>query len=89
MGLWNCPGWLGLHTVSKHAFGSYSSHFGAHRDCLSRILVGYGIAYASYLPWIHKDSRIRRQDPDALRPESRLYWLLYSKSESLKGVEVY
>lgn len=44
------------------------------------IIIGYGIAYVSFLPWIHKHTKIRKRDPDALQPESRLYWLLWSKS---------
>ncbi|KAJ5670821.1 uncharacterized protein N7477_006184 [Penicillium maclennaniae] len=41
------------------------------------ILVGYLIAYASFLPWIHRHCRVRERDPDALQPEVRLYWLLW------------
>lgn len=41
------------------------------------ILIGYLIAYFSFLPFIRRDLKIRRRDPDALQPESRLYWLLY------------
>ena len=44
-----------------------------------RILVGYIIAYFSFFPFIHRHRQIRRKDPDALQPEARLYWLLYSK----------
>lgn len=42
-----------------------------------RILVGYFIAYFSFLPWIHRHCRVRERDPDALQPEARLYWLLW------------
>ena len=42
------------------------------------ILIGYFIAYFSFFPFIHRDRQIRRKDPDALQPERRLYWLLYS-----------
>ncbi|KZF25243.1 MFS general substrate transporter [Xylona heveae TC161] len=42
------------------------------------IAVGYIIAYISFLPWIHKDRKIRRRDPDALQPETRLWWLLFT-----------
>ncbi|KAI9827353.1 MAG: hypothetical protein M1819_006996 [Sarea resinae] len=41
------------------------------------IMIGYFIAYFSFLPWIHKDRVIRRKDPDALLPEARLWWLLW------------
>ena len=41
------------------------------------ILLGYILAYSSFLPFIHRDRQIRRKDPDALQPERRLYWLLY------------
>ena len=50
------------------------------RLTLNRIIVGYVIAYLSFLPWIYKHTKIRERDPDALQPESRLYWLLWSKS---------
>ncbi|KAI9744986.1 MAG: hypothetical protein M4579_007674, partial [Chaenotheca gracillima] len=42
------------------------------------ILIGYFLAWWSFLPFIHKDRKIRRKDPDALQPERRLYWLLYT-----------
>ncbi|KAJ5178702.1 hypothetical protein N7492_001912 [Penicillium capsulatum] len=41
------------------------------------ILVGYFLAYFSFLPWIHRHCRVRERDPDALQPEVRLYWLLW------------
>lgn len=42
------------------------------------IVVGYCIAYATYFPWIARDRRTMRQHgPDAIQPESRLYWLLW------------
>ncbi|KAJ5567811.1 Major facilitator superfamily domain general substrate transporter [Penicillium sp. DV-2018c] len=43
------------------------------------LLVGYFIAYFSFLPWIYRHCKIRAQDPDALQPEARLYWLLWGK----------
>lgn len=42
-------------------------------------MVGYIIAYVSFFPWFHKHCRVRERDPDALQPEARLYWLLYSE----------
>ncbi|CAI7620538.1 hypothetical protein N7533_012825 [Penicillium manginii] len=41
------------------------------------ILVGYFIAYFSFIPWIAKHNRDRERDPDGLQPEARLYWLLF------------
>jgi len=41
------------------------------------IMIGYFIAWFSFFPFIRKDMRIRQRDPDALSPESRLYWLLW------------
>ena len=42
------------------------------------IIIGYLLAYASYLPWIARDRRIiKAKGEDALTPEHRLYWLLY------------
>ncbi|KAI9850619.1 MAG: hypothetical protein M1838_005333 [Thelocarpon superellum] len=42
------------------------------------ILIGYFIAYASFFPFIHRHRQIRRKHPDALQPEARLYWLLFT-----------
>ncbi|KAL1991085.1 hypothetical protein VTN49DRAFT_5589 [Thermomyces lanuginosus] len=42
------------------------------------IIIGYMIAYAAFLPWIHRHTKIRRRDPDALQPEARLYLLLWT-----------
>jgi hypothetical protein len=53
--------------------------FSFDADVLDRIVVGYGIAYTSFLPWIHRHTKIRKRDPTALQPESRLYWLLFSE----------
>ena len=42
------------------------------------IVIGYGLAYASYFPWIARDRRaIKKLGADAVTPERRLYWLLY------------
>ncbi|KAJ5758916.1 hypothetical protein N7520_006072 [Penicillium odoratum] len=41
------------------------------------ILVGYLIAYFSFLPWILHHNHMRAKDPDGLQPETRLYWLLW------------
>ena len=41
------------------------------------INIGYLLAYLSFFPFIHRQRKIRRRDPDALQPEARLYWLLY------------
>ncbi|KKA17187.1 hypothetical protein T310_9122, partial [Rasamsonia emersonii CBS 393.64] len=44
-----------------------------------RIIIGYVISYVSFLPWIYRHTKIRKRDPDALLPEARLYWLLFSE----------
>lgn len=41
------------------------------------ILVGYVLAYFSFLPWIHHHCRVQEKDPDGLQPEARLHWLLW------------
>jgi len=41
------------------------------------LLVGYILAYLSYLPSIHRFRGIRRKDPGRLKPEARLWWLLF------------
>ncbi|KAL8831978.1 MAG: hypothetical protein Q9170_005072 [Blastenia crenularia] len=42
------------------------------------LLVGYFIAYFSFFPFIRRHCQIRIKDPDALQPEARLYWLLWT-----------
>lgn len=42
------------------------------------LLVGYFIAYFSFFPFIRRQCQIRKRDPDALQPEARLYWLLWT-----------
>ncbi|KAL8671140.1 MAG: hypothetical protein Q9168_004355 [Polycauliona sp. 1 TL-2023] len=42
------------------------------------ISIGYIIAWFSFFPFIHRHRQIRRRDPDALQPEARLYWLLWT-----------
>ncbi|GFF24108.1 uncharacterized transporter C530.02 [Aspergillus udagawae] len=44
------------------------------------IMVGYILAWFSFLPWIHRHCRVLERDPDALQPEVRLYWLLWGRS---------
>jgi len=41
------------------------------------LLIGYILSYLSYLPSIHRFRGIRRKDPGRLKPEARLWWLLY------------
>jgi hypothetical protein len=43
-------------------------------------MVGYVLAWFSFLPWIHRHCRVLERDPDALQPEVRLYWLLWGRS---------
>lgn len=40
-------------------------------------MIGYIIAYLTYLPVIYHHNQTRKKDPDRLSPESRLWWLLY------------
>lgn len=43
------------------------------------INLGYLLAFLSFLPVIHKQRKIRRErGPDALQPEARLWWLLFT-----------
>ncbi|KAL8967853.1 MAG: hypothetical protein Q9183_002734 [Haloplaca sp. 2 TL-2023] len=42
------------------------------------INIGYFLGWFSFFPFIHRQRQIRRRDPDALQPEARLYWLLYT-----------
>ncbi|KAK9562795.1 hypothetical protein V6Z88_004311 [Aspergillus fumigatus] len=44
------------------------------------IMIGYFLAWFSFLPWIHRHCRVLERDPDALQPEVRLYWLLWGRS---------
>jgi len=41
------------------------------------LLIGYILSYLSYLPSIHRFRGIRRKDPGRLKPEARLWWLLF------------
>ena len=41
------------------------------------ILLGYIISYLSYLPSIHYFRGKRRRDPSSVKPEARLWWLLF------------
>lgn len=43
-------------------------------------MIGYFLAWFSFLPWIHRYCRVLERDPDALQPEVRLYWLLWGRS---------
>lgn len=43
----------------------------------SSSLIGYIIAYFTYLPVIWHHNQTRKKNPDLLSPESRLWWLLY------------
>lgn len=43
------------------------------------IWIGYIIAWISFWPWIYRDEQIRaNHGPDALQPERRLKWLLFT-----------
>ena len=43
------------------------------------IMIGYFLAWGSFIPWIRRDMKIRKeQGEDALSPERRLWWLLFS-----------
>ena len=42
------------------------------------LVIGYFIAWVSFFPFIRRDNAIRKKDPDALQPERRLYWLLWT-----------
>lgn len=54
-----------------------------HISYTCRILLGYFIAYATYIPAIMKFRREQRRDPMGTQPEGRLWWLLWSKHPSL------
>jgi len=41
------------------------------------LLIGYFLAYLSYLPSIHVFRSRRRKDPNSVTPEARLWWLLF------------
>lgn len=62
----------------QYVYGQWG--FGPNREAWAfiPIAIGYLIAYASFLPWIARDNKIRDQrGADSLQPERRLYWLLY------------
>ena len=41
-------------------------------------MVGYVLIYISFFPTLISQRRKRRQNPDSLQPEARLWWLLYT-----------
>lgn len=43
----------------------------------SSLLIGYIIAYISFLPVYRADRKAMNGDPHAIKPERRLWWLLY------------
>lgn len=46
----------------------------------SRLLIGYFLAYLSFLPSIHMfRQRRRKHGSESVSPEARLWWLLYGK----------
>ena len=56
----------------------------ADTNFITRIALGYIVAYFSFFPFIRRQNQIRDRDgPDALQPEVRLYWLLWSPSLDL------
>ena len=91
MGLHAFADRFGVHTVSASCLSRFPTSryatFGSATHlaiCVSllmvvSVLLGYLFAWWSFFPFIHRDRKIRRKDPDALQPERRLYWLLYSK----------
>ncbi|KAI9889508.1 MAG: hypothetical protein M1814_005202 [Vezdaea aestivalis] len=42
------------------------------------LLVGYIISYFSFMPFISRDRKILKRDPEGVSPERRLYWLLWT-----------
>jgi hypothetical protein len=50
------------------------------------IAIGYFISYFSFFPFIRKNEKImQKYGLNALQPEKRLYWLLYTVSCGLAG----
>lgn len=48
------------------------------------IAIGYFISYFSFFPFIRKNEKImQKYGLNALQPEKRLYWLLYTVSYGL------
>lgn len=49
------------------------------------LVIGYIFGWLAYFPSIHVQQKMRRERPGRLAPESRLKWLLYSKSSDDPG----
>jgi hypothetical protein len=48
---------------------------------LARLIIGYFLAYLSFLPSIHMFRQRRRKNgSDSVPPEARLWWLLYGET---------
>ena len=62
-----------------HSFRKFDIH-SKHVADRDRSVIGYIIAYLTFLPVIWHHNKVRKVDPDKLSPESRLWWLLWRKS---------
>ncbi len=53
------------------------------------LLIGYLIAWVSFMPFFARDNKVRRRDPDALPPERRLFWLLFTAPLETIGLFIF
>jgi len=59
------------------ALGQWNFNSVAKGLCFLPLLIGYLITYASFLPVYRHDRSIMQGDTSKMRPERRLWWLLY------------
>ena len=69
-------GWAGVPFVS-HQNLDFCKQEVKSLTVKPRSLIGYVLAYLTYLPVIRHHNKIRAEDPEKLSPESRLWWLLF------------
>jgi hypothetical protein len=63
--------------VSPWYMSSIALH--SHRRTLAfhRLMIGYMLSYFSFILFVLSHKNMRHRDPDALLPETRLYWPVY------------
>ena len=62
----------------------WSSFYHRSQNCFRTVTIGDFISYFSFFPFIRKNEKImQKYGLNALQPEKRLYWLLYTVSYRL------
>lgn len=67
---WTCFRPVCLPNINRYCLRALTLH---------RILIGYVLAYVMFLIVIWRDFKVKRAHPEKFTPESRLWFLLFSK----------